>query len=149
MSILIIYDSLYGNTKKIAEAIAGALSLSNKVKLIRAKEADISDLKSTSLLIVGSPVQAGRPMPSIKEFLDNIPVDGLKNIKVAAFDTRVKIFFAKIFGYAADRMAKNLKSKGGNIIALPEGFFVTGKEGPLKIGEKIRAADWAKKIISN
>lgn len=148
MNILIIYDSLYGNTEKIAKAIAHPLTPSNGVKLIRASEAKISDIESIDLLIIGSPVQAGRPMPSIKEFLNKISADGLKNIKVAVFDTRVKIFFAKIFGYAADRMAKELQSKGGNLVTQPMGFFVKGKEGPLGQGELERAVDWAKNIIS-
>jgi len=149
MNVLIVYDSLYGNTEKIAKAMANALTPSNEVKLIRAKDVRISDLETINLLIIGSPTQGGRPIPSIKEFLNKIPADGLKNIKVAAFDTRVKIFFAKIFGYAADRLAKELQNKGGNLITAPMGFIVKGKEGPLKEDELEKATDWAKKIIIN
>jgi hypothetical protein len=47
------------------------------------------------------------------------------------------------------RIANNLKGKGGNLVAPPEGFFVTGKEGPLKEGELERAAGWAKGIVES
>ena len=51
MNVLIIYDSLYGNTEKIAKAMADALAPSNGVKLLRAKDAQTSDLESIDLLI--------------------------------------------------------------------------------------------------
>jgi len=54
-----------------------------------------------------------------------------------------------VFGYAAGRIANNLKKKGGILIASPEGFFVTGGQGPLKEGELERAAAWAKGILES
>jgi len=65
---------------------------------------------------------------------------------VAAFDTRLTTRLVGIFGYAAARIANSLKRNGGTLIASPEGFFVKGKEGPLKEGELERAARWAKEI---
>jgi len=54
-----------------------------------------------------------------------------------------------VFGYAAGRIAGNLKRKGGTLIASTEGFFVTGSEGPLKEGELERAAGLAKGILES
>jgi len=65
---------------------------------------------------------------------------------VTAFDTRLPTRLVGIFGYAAARIADSLKRNGGTLIAPPEGFFVKGKEGPLKEGELERAAGWAKEI---
>jgi hypothetical protein len=48
-----------------------------------------------------------------------------------------------VFGYAADRIASALKLKGWTAAARAEGFYVTGKEGPVKEGELERAAKWA------
>ncbi|MFA5070325.1 MAG: flavodoxin family protein [Patescibacteria group bacterium] len=152
MNILIIYDSLYGNTEKIAQAVAEALTPSapsNVVKIIRADEAKISDIESIDLLIIGSPTHGGRPSPAIKAFLDKIPADGLKNIKVTAFDTHLKIFILKIFGYAAGRIVKELQGKGGQLVAAPAGFIVSGTKGPLGQNEMERAAGWAKEILKN
>ena len=147
MKALIVYDSVYGNTEKIAKAIAEAITPSNEVKVLRVGDANPSELASVNLLIVGSPTHAGRPVPAVQDFLKKIPELSLKGISVAAFDTRISKKIVGVFGYAAGRIAGNLKKKGGTLIASPEGFFVTGGQGPLKEGELERAAGWAKGIL--
>ena len=149
MKALIIYDSVYGNTEKIARAIAEAITPSNEVKILRAGEANPLELVSIDLLIVGSPTHAGRPMPATQDLLDKVPKLSLQGINVAAFDTRIPTKLVGVFGYAAGRIAGNLKRKGGTLIASPEGFFVTGNKGPLKEGELERAAGWAKAILES
>jgi len=147
MKALIVYDSVYGNTEKIAKAVAEAITPSNEVKVLRVGDANPSELASVNLLIVGSPTHAGRPVPAVQDFLKKIPELSLKGISVAAFDTRISKKIVGVFGYAAGRIAGNLKKKGGTLIASPEGFFVTGGQGPLKEGELERAAGWAKGIL--
>ena len=144
MKALIVYDSVYGNTEKIARAIGGAIA--GDVKVLRMSEVNPSELGSLDLLIVGSPTQGGRPTKAMQEFLDRIPADALKNVSVTSFDTRVKIVIARLFGYVAGRIAESLKGKGGHLAASPEGFIVKGNEGPLKEGELERATNWAKGI---
>ena len=60
---------------------------------------------------------------------------------MAAFDTRFKAdeqksiitrFVVKTGGYAAKRIADQLKKAGGVVIVPPEGFYVIDTEGPLK-----------------
>ena len=142
MKYLIVYDSTYGNTEKIARAIGAALT--GDVKVQKAGEVNIAELASYDLLVIGSPTYGGRPMPTVADFLGKIPDDAVKGKNVAAFDTRIPTKFAKLFGYAADRIAKSLKDKGANLMVPAEGFFVNGKSGPLKDGEEARAATWAK-----
>ncbi len=149
MKTLIVYDSVYGNTEKIAKAMAEAIAPSGEAKAMRVGEANPSELESFDLLIVGSPTHAGRPTPAVQDFLNKVTQQSLKDVKAAAFDTRVASKFAKIFGYASGRIANNLKKKGGVLIASPEGFFVTGREGPLKEGELERSAAWAKGILES
>ena len=144
MKTLVVYDSAYGNTKKIAESIGAAIA--GDVKVVSAGEADLSGLKSPDLLIVGSPTYGGRPTPAMHGFLDKIPKGSLKGINVAAFDTRLPSKWVKLFGFAAGRIDGSLKSKGGTPVVPPEPFFVKGREGPLLDGEKERAAAWAKEI---
>jgi flavodoxin I len=148
MKALIIYDSVYGNTEKIARAIAEAITPSNEVKVLRAGEANPSELESTDLLIVGSPTHAGRPTPPVQDLLKQVPKLS-PGINVAAFDTRITTKLVGVFGYAAGRIAKNLKKKGGTLIASPVGFFVAGGQGPLKEGELERAAAWAKGMLES
>jgi flavodoxin I len=149
MKALIVYDSVYGNTEKIAKAIADGIAASGEAKAVRAGEASASELASVDLLVVGSPVHGGRPTPAVQDFLNKMTQQSLKDIKVTAFDTRATSKFAKIFGNAAGRIAGQLTKKGGLLIVPAEGFFVTGTKGPLKEGELERAAAWAKTILES
>ena len=145
MKVLVVYDSAYGNTEKIARAIGGAIT--GEVKVLRAGEANPSELGSPDFLIVGSPTLGGRPVPAVLAFLNNVPQAAIKGTSVAAFDTRVPAKWVMVFGYAAGRIAGSLKKKGGTLVLPPEGFFVKGTRGPLKDGELERAAAWAKEIV--
>lgn len=147
MKTLVVYDSLYGNTEKIAQAIGAALT--GEVKVLRVGEVDPSELKALDLLIVGSPTHGGRPSPAMREFLDKVQKPALEGTNVAAFDTRLSTRWVGIFGYAAGRIAKSLKEKGGNLLLSPEAFYVEGTEGPLKEGELERAAAWAREIVES
>jgi len=122
--------------------------LAGEVKVLRAGEADASRPEAFDLIIVGSPTHGGRPTPAIQNFMKGTsPV--LKGKKAAAFDTRVTSGFARIFGYAAGRIADSLKGSGCSLVAQPEGFYVTGSQGPLKDGEVERAVGWAKGIMDD
>jgi len=97
-------------------------------------------------MIVGAPTQGGRPTQPVQNFLAGIPDGVVRRIKVAAFDTRYAGRFVKMFGFAADRIAESLKTKGATLVSPLGAFFVTGKKGPLKNGELERAARWAREI---
>ncbi len=144
MKTLIVYDSVYGNTEKIANSIGDAVT--GDVKIMRVGEASISDIESVDILIVGAPTYGGRPTPPIKNFISNISAGTLKGIDVVAFDTRLPARWVKIFGFAASKIANSLKERGGNLLAA-EGFFVLGGKGPLKEGEVERASSWANEYI--
>ncbi|MDD5039576.1 MAG: flavodoxin family protein [Patescibacteria group bacterium] len=153
MKALIIYDSLYGNTEKIARTIGAALGGGTRV--LKVNEASAAETNACELLIIGSPTHGGRPSQPMQQFLNQIPAGALTSIRAAAFDTGntpegqgglIRIVI-KFFGYASKRIAGILKSKGAIAVAA-ETFFVLGKEGPLKDGEVERAQGWAKKLIT-
>ncbi len=88
MKILIIYSTLYGNTKRLAEAIATALS-EPKPQLMFVEEAQLKDLLGVDLLFFGTPTHGGRPQPSAQAWLDKISANSLVGTMVATFDTRL------------------------------------------------------------
>jgi len=156
MKALIVYDSFFGNTEQIALAIGNSLGSKENVETHRVSEIKPEQLIGLGLLIAGSPTRAFRPTKTITNFLKKISSNGLKDVKVAAFDTRISLtdtnsrflnILVKLFGYAAKPIADRLEKKGGTLIIPPEGFFVKDSEGPLKDGELERAAEWAKLII--
>ena len=153
MNILVVYDSVFGNTEKIAETIGTALH----AKVLRVGDVKLEQLRNLDALIVGSPTQAFQPLKSVKAFLKNLPAGTLKGIKIGAFDTRMDVqevgnrlltVLAKLFGYAAEPIDALLVRKGGVQTIAPAGYIVGGKEGPLKEGELERAVEWAKRLKS-
>ncbi len=67
MKALVVYESMFGNTRTVAEAIGHGLSRSLEVTVIRASEADSSVLNGKSFVVVGGPTHAwGMPRPSTR-----------------------------------------------------------------------------------
>jgi flavodoxin I len=157
MKALVVYESFFGNTEQVARAIGGALEPQADVRILEADDVTPEHLVGLDLLIVGSPTRGFRPTAGVSRFLGRTPSNGLRGVKVAAFDTGISLddmkppilrFLARLFGYAAKPISDRLKRKGGEPAVPPQGFFVQGKEGPLKEGELERAAAWARQIIS-
>jgi flavodoxin len=156
MKIIVVYDSVFGNTGQIAQAIGGALGSGNEVEVCNVSQFSRENLKGTELLIVGSPTRGFRPTEAISNFIKNLSPRGLTGIMVAAFDTRISLeelkssiarFIVKKGGYAANPIAKKLVAMGGILMLPPEGFLVTNEKGPLKVGETERAAGWARELL--
>jgi flavodoxin len=154
--MLVIYDSVFGNTEKVARAIAESLGSGTAVDILQAGKVNPEQLAGLDLLVVGSPTRGFRPTEAVTELLNGLQAKTLNGVKVAAFDTRFKAdeiesvglrFVVKTGGYAAKRIADRMKKAGGDLIAPPEGFYVEDTEGPLKAGELERAAEWARKIL--
>ena len=150
MKALIVFDSQYGNTERVAHAIASSLEC--EVLVERANNVLLPDWRDADLIVVGSPTQGGRPSFAVQAFLGSIPDGAFESKRVAAFDTRivpanvVLRVLIRLVGYAARRIDSQLKAKGGREAILPEGFIVEGREGPLRPGELERAARWAKTL---
>ena len=147
MNALVVYDSIYGNTKAIAEAIGGAIPGGTRVQSV--SQVSDSELQSLDLLIVGAPTHGGRPTEAMQGFLDRIPAGAVHGTRVAVFDTRLTTKLVRIFGYAAPKIADSLRAKGAIAVGSPEGFFVKGRKGPLTEGETECAARWAGEIVGS
>ena len=154
MSTLIIYDSEFGNTAKIAHALAVGAAEAGKV--IRKTPAEVKpvDLYTVDLVLVGSPTQGGQPTESIQAFLDKLSNDVMRNVRVAAFDTRFALdqhgrwlkFVMKRVAFAAPQIAADLVEKGARLISQPQGFIVQNKKGPVEPGDLERARLWSRDL---
>ena len=155
MKALIVYDSVFGNTEKVARAIGSAVGAEGQVEVMQVGAVQPGQLSGLDLLVVGSPTRGFQMTKPTSSFLNSIPSGALKGVRVAAFDTRMDMndpapgflkVLIKIFGYAAEPIANRLVKKGGTPAAPPEGFLVAGTEGPMKDGELQRAVEWGKKL---
>lgn len=141
MKSLVIYDSNFGNTKKIAEVVADELGCA----AVKITDIDPSDLTSYDLLVVGTPIIGWMPTEHMQAFLAKLKTGELSGVKATTFDTRVKLF---IHGDAMNKLANGLKKLDAEIITIPMAFFVAGKkdEPYLLDGEIEKARDWAAEI---
>ena len=160
MKALIIYDSVFGNTGKVARMMGQSLATAfpGEVQTLPVSDISASHLNALNLLIIGSPTRSLRPTGAISNLLKSLPKNQISGVMVAAFDTRTCFntmyssalrFLVDKGGYAASTIAKLLQKKGGTLMAAPEGFLVTGEEGPLKDGELERAANWVQALTKN
>ena len=155
MTALVVYDSRYGNTAEIAKNIASAIPGGADVRLLA--DVDAATLPKVDLLVVGSPTHGGRPTPAMQAWLTRVPAAALANVRCAAFDTRLPTldqnlalrWLMRVIGFAAPRIAKTLVLRRGVLATAPAGFLVDGSEGPLREGERERAATWARALASD
>lgn len=139
MSTLVVFDSNFGNTQRIAEAVAAELGAA----ATRLADVGPGALAGVDLLVVGSPINAWKPTERMRSFLDGLGEGSLRGVRAAAFDTRVRLF---IHGDAAGKISHALEKAGAQIVARPRGFIVEGREGPLAAGEVEGATAWARSI---
>jgi flavodoxin len=148
MNTLIVYDSTFGNTEKIAHAIADVVAGNGSVHTLRANKVQSSDLKGVDLLVLGCPTHKQRPTDAVQAFLECVSRRSLAGISAAVFDTR----YHKprlLTGSAARRLAKSLRKAGASLLMPPQSFFVVSREGPLEPGELERAAVWGREMLDN
>jgi flavodoxin len=143
MKILVVYDSKFGNTERIARSIAAGFGPSNHVTVEATTGTEEID-RTVDLMIVGGPTQAHGASPAMKEFLARLP--DLPGTKVATFDTR----YDKprwLTGAASGVIAEGLQRHGARPVVPGESFFIEHSEGPLLPGEEDRAAAWGATLV--
>lgn len=146
MRTLIVYDSQFGNTERVARAIGEAIG--GDVKVVHASQADAESMAAVDLLIIGAPTQGGRATKPVQNLLKQLHRHGLKDVRAAAFDTRISAKWVGVFGYAAGRIGKALIARGASLVVPPEPFFVTSDKVPtLPEPEIARAAAWAREVV--
>lgn len=139
MNICIVYDSQFGNTERIAQAIASTLQGFGPVRIERVDPEHPLNCQDVDLLMLGSPTQGFRATSAIQSFIMHVPFALLQNLAVVTFDTRIR----GPWGSAARNLARRLYSLGVEPLLPPMSFFVKGTPGPLVEGEEERAARWA------
>jgi hypothetical protein len=164
MRSVVVYESMFGNTRRVAEAIAEGLSHVGDVTTCRVTELADIDIAGADLIVVGGPThahglslpltraeavrQAGEPdsglalephstQYGVREWLASEPE--LPPL-YAAFDTRADAF--KWFtGSAATHIAKTL-GKLGHREVVEAGSFLA-PDNDIDLSELDRARDWA------
>src|SRR5215471_6011010 len=163
MRSLVVYESSFGNTRRIAQQIAAALGKGGEVDLVSVDE-PLPALDEVDLLVVGGPTQVhglssrrsrqgaleqgadGEVGIGVRGWIDRLP-NGARGPRVAAFDTRAHKP-AMLVGSAAHGITRRLRQHGYALAAEPQSFFVQGTPGPLEAGELERAWEWGRTLAN-
>jgi flavodoxin len=157
MNVLIVYDTVHGNTEKLAQAMASALAATATARLAKAASLARIDVAGIDLLIVGGPTHRHRMSAPLTTLLEATERGALKGMRAAAFDTRYRMA-AWLSGSAAQGIARQIKKRGARLAAPAESFFMERDVPPkghkrrheleqLVSGELERAARWATDLV--
>jgi menaquinone-dependent protoporphyrinogen IX oxidase len=150
---IIIYDTSYGNTKKVAETIAETLKESGiEADFFKVNEVKNLSAKDYDFLVLGSPTKFGTMSFAVKFFLGKMKSEEWINKPFAAFDTENPENIEKARAEnkewsAAEKIAAKLKEKKMNQLLPVLKAAVLGQKGPLVDGEIERAKEFARTLI--
>ena len=160
---VIVYESMFGGTRRVAEAIADGLARTGSCTVVEVAHAPTVISRDTDLLVIGAPTHAfglstrdtrreaqeETPSPvisaelGVREWLAALVVL-TPHTRTAAFDTRLKQRWLP--GSAAHKIARTLAHQGLTPAADPVSFRVEGTTGPLLDGELARARGWGEAL---
>jgi menaquinone-dependent protoporphyrinogen IX oxidase len=152
MKGIVVYDTSYGNTKKIAETIAETLKKSGiEADLFYVKDVKKLSAKDYDFLMLGSPTKFGTMSFAVRSFLGKVKTEEWVNKPFAAFDTENPENIERAQAEnkewsAAEKIAEKLKDKKMNQLLPVLKAVVFGQKGPLKEGEIDRAKDYARQL---
>jgi flavodoxin len=171
MRAVIVYESMFGNTHAIADAVGKGLEPMLEVVVVPLAGAGRERLGDADLLVVGGPTHfhgMSRPRsrkwaagiaqkpgndlvldrdaqgPGVRDWLMSL---GHSHTKGAAFDTRFN-GLAGLTGRASKAISRKLRKHGFEVVAKPESFLVDSKHH-LEPGEEARAREWGQRLAAS
>lgn len=163
MKALVVYESMWGNTERVAQAVAAGLGESMEVELVAVDQAPADPGPEVGLIVAGGPTHAfsmsrtstradalqrgadhGVSGFGLREWLEGLPI-GQHPQRIATFDTRVAKV-RRLPGSAAKAAAKAAHRHGYERAEQVESFYVDDMEGPLLEGELARATAWGRQV---
>lgn len=153
MKALIVYFSKFGNTRRVAEAIAEVMKSTGDVRTVGIDQLAASDLQGVDLFVMGSPTHAFNVPQEVRAALAALPIGALAGKSVAAFDTTVQPWPLRHLR-ASPKLLRRLRQLGGRSIVRPRTFFVktgsTQEPGEIDLlleGQIEQARQWAGEIL--
>jgi len=146
MNSLVVYESKFGNTQKVAKVIAKGLGSHGLARIVSVEDPYALALDAVDLLVIGGPTQAHGMSPAMRVYLEALISRAPAGMRAAIFDTRLK-GPGFLWGSAAKAIADQLRKAGFVLGAPAESFLVEGmKEPRLVDGEEQSAQAWAVEI---
>ena len=146
---IIVFESIYGNTKKVAEAIAEGLTQTGNIECEVMKTGEVhhtDDLAGYDVILFGCPNHNQEPARNMLKFLDRVAIVGLEGKVGAAFET----YTGGNKGVALERLEAVIRKKVPGLSLIVEGFsaLVDDRKGPLAENESSNALDFGGRLGS-
>jgi flavodoxin len=144
---LVVYYSRFGNTEKIAEALAEGLQRGGiETKTTRVDEVRLDEVRQNDLICIGTPVHAWNIPTPVKDFLNRLKgMFGLSRKKAFAFDTKLE---SRLAGSASNKVEEILKALGFSIAKPANSVIVRDIEGPLEEGAEQAFKQTGEELVS-
>jgi flavodoxin len=146
VKVVILYESKYGNTKRVAETIAEEMQRVGgmEVTLTALKGVDIDDIADCDVILLGGPTHFGGPTRGVRKFIDALGKRNVSAKSVAVFDT----YMGEDFEKGVRKMEEQIRSKAPGLKLLAHGLSirVEGMKGPIVEGELVKCKDFVKQL---
>ncbi|MEM3356355.1 MAG: flavodoxin domain-containing protein [Candidatus Bathyarchaeia archaeon] len=145
VKVLVVYESKYGNTKRVAEEIINGIKVGDADAFItEVKEVDLDMILDYDAILIGSPNHIGGPTRGIKGFIDKLGKIQLKGKTFAVFDT----YLGNDFEKAVKKMEKQISEKIQGVKPITPGLSVKvkGIKGPIVEEELQKCVEFGKKL---
>lgn len=148
VKMVVVYESRYGNTKRVAESIIEGINEVSgvNVSLKELKEMDINSIPEYDVILVGSPNHIGGPTRGIKSFIDKLGKLRLDGKMFAVFDT----YMGNDFEKAVEKMEKRIGEKAPGLKRITAGLSIKvhGVKGPIVEGELPKCREFGRRIAA-
>ncbi|MGZ4904873.1 MAG: flavodoxin family protein [Halobacteriota archaeon] len=146
--VLVVYESRYGNTKRVAETIVEGMQRVEGIEtaLSEVKGVDPTAIPSYDAIVIGGPNHMGGPTRGIKKFIDKLSSLSLEGKQFAVFDT----YGGGDFEKATKKMEQRVREKAPAMEMAAPGLSikVEGMKGPIAEGELPKCEEFGAKIAS-
>ena len=148
VKVIVVFESNYGNTKRVAETIVEGMKDVGEIEasVRELKEVDRNEILEYDAVLLGSPNHMGGPTRGIKGFIDKLGELRLEGKMFAVFDT----YMGKDFGKAVKKMEKRINEKVPRLKQITAGLSVKvhGMKGPIVEGELPKCKEFGKNIAT-
>ncbi|MGZ4934754.1 MAG: flavodoxin family protein [Halobacteriota archaeon] len=146
--ILVVYESKYGNTKRVAETIVEGMQRvdGTETMLNEVKKVDRNAIPRYDAIVFGGPTHFGGPTRSMKKFIDKLSALPLDGKQFAVFDTYFKTDFEKATKDMEQRMREKVPAM--KMIVPGLSIKVGDMKGPIAEGELPKCEEFGTKIAA-
>ncbi|MEM0015203.1 MAG: flavodoxin domain-containing protein [Zestosphaera sp.] len=148
MRVIVVFETKYGNTRRVAEEICEGMKEVNGVEVVlkELKDVDVREVSNYDMILIGSPNHMGGPTRGIKAFIDELGRLRLEGVMYATFDT----YMGRDLGKAVMKIVERVSKRAPGLKQVVAGLSVRvqGLKGPIAEGELPKCREFGRNIAT-